>query len=328
MAFSQNFWARRGAANWALLPLSALFGAAVWTRRSLYRQGVLRSFPVSAPVAVVGNVTAGGGGKTPIVIALAEMLLRRGRRPGVASRGAAPLSPLMVDDETPWDACGDEPLLIRRRTGAEVSVSASRAAAAQALAAAGCDIVICDDGMQHYALRRDMEICAVSAGFGLGNGWLLPAGPLREPRRRLDSCDRILATGAGVFAHPRAESVSYETDGFYAAAMPGEIFPAARFAGRRVAAVAGIAHPERFFDSLRAAGIRISSCHALPDHGRMPDSRLAALDAEVVLMTEKDAVKYDARTPRLHVMKISARLSQSLEEEVCALKPGDGSSVR
>ncbi|MGI9305928.1 MAG: tetraacyldisaccharide 4'-kinase [Gammaproteobacteria bacterium] len=320
MGFWREFWRRRGVLNIALLPLSVLFGAAAAARRALYARGVLPSFRAGAPVAVVGNLTAGGGGKTPLVIALVLELQRRGFSPGVAARGFGGKfsGALMALHDTPWTQCGDEPLLIRRRTGAPVCVCKNRAAAAQQLTAAGCDIIICDDGMQHYALSRDMEICAVNAQFGLGNGWLLPAGPLREGGGRLAQCAYVAVCGAGDFVYPGAQPVAIITEGFYS--LDGAARMAAEdFAGKKIAAIAGIAAPQRFFDSLRAAGIVPLEEYALRDHEKMDDKRLGEIAADIILLTEKDAVKYSAADSRLHYMRVEARLPAVLADAVCRL---------
>jgi glutamate--cysteine ligase len=199
MIFSQEFWRRRGVINWLLLPLAEIFGLVSLVRRELYRCGVFSAERAGVPVIVVGNIVAGGGGKTPIVIALVQALQARGLIPGVAARGVGGNNEgvLMVEDDTDWRRCGDEPLLVRRRTGAMVCVARRRINAVRQLSAAGCDVILCDDGLQHYALRRDMEICAVNGAFGLGNGWLLPAGPLRESCRRLDGETLTLVSQSG-----------------------------------------------------------------------------------------------------------------------------------
>lgn len=321
MIFSREFWGRRGAANVLLLPLSGAFVCGVFLRRILYARGILQSHSAGAPVIVVGNVVAGGGGKTPLVIALVQELQRRGFNPGVATRGTGGdfSGVLHINSATSWRQCGDEPLLIFRRTAAPVCAAKKRILAARELVKFGCDVIVCDDGLQHYALRRELEVCAVNAGFGLGNGLPLPAGPLREGARRMESCDWIVACGAGDFAHPKTVFAPLRVDGFYALGDIRTAKTAADFSGKRIAALAGIAAPRRFFDSLRAEGIAPDSAHPLPDHGRMDDRRLAAIPADIVLMTEKDAVKYPDSDPRLHCMRVSAVLPPQLAEAACRL---------
>ena len=290
-------------------------------RRKLYSAGVLHSAAAKVPVVVVGNVVAGGGGKTPLTIAIVQELQKRGWNPGIATRGTGGeySGAFRVQKDSSWRRCGDEPLLIFRRTGAPVIAAKKRIVAARALADSGCDIVVCDDGLQHYALRRDLEICAVNAEFGLGNGWLLPAGPLRENARRMMTCDWIVVCGNGDFSHPKAVFAPIRREEFYPLGDMQTPKTAADFAGKRVVALAGIASPKRFFDSLRAAGIAVSAEYPLADHGRMADGRLAALDADIILMTEKDAVKYSPADSRLHCLRISAELPPQVAESVCAL---------
>ncbi|MBE8158608.1 MAG: tetraacyldisaccharide 4'-kinase, partial [Betaproteobacteria bacterium] len=267
----RNFWRRRGVCNFALLPAAVVFAAAAAARRKLYAAGVFAAARIGAPVVVAGNITAGGGGKTPLVAALVEELRRRGFYPGIAARGYGGKfsGVLEVNQNTPWTQCGDEPLLLFRRTGAPVCVGKNRVLAARALAKNGCDVVVCDDGLQHYALARDMEICAVNAEFGLGNGMLLPAGPLREGAWRLDTCGIVAVCGAGGFSHPKAAAVKIKTDGFFSLQNWHAAKTAADFFGQKTAALAGIASPRRFFDSLRAAGIVAAAEYPLPDHKKM-----------------------------------------------------------
>lgn len=305
--------------NVLLLPAALLFGAAAAARRKLYAAGVFSAANIGAPVVVVGNITAGGGGKTPLVIALAAELRRRGFSPGIAARGYGGKfsGVLHVNENTDWTRCGDEPALIFRRTGAPVCVCKDRARAAQALAKNGCDVILCDDGMQHYGLVRTAEICAINAEFGLGNGWLLPAGPLREGAWRLDSCDAVAVCGEGAFSHPGAFLVALHADGFFSLANWHAPKTAAEFAGKKIAAVAGIAAPARFFGSLRAAGIVAAAEYPLRDHQKMAQKKMAALSADIILMTEKDAVKYSAADGRLHFMRMSAALPPLLADAIC-----------
>ncbi len=328
MAFSREFWRGRGAGSYALFPFSVLFAAAAAGRRKLYAAGVFRAEKVGVPVVVVGNVVAGGGGKTPLIIALVLELQKRGFRPGVATRGFGGKfsGVLHLHSETSWRRCGDEPLLIFRRTGAPVCAAKNRVAAARALAERGCDIILCDDGLQHYALRRDLEVCAANAEFGIGNGWFLPAGPLRENVARMAACDWIVISGEGDFTFPNAVRAELRNGGFFAADMKTPK-KSADFAGKRIAALAGIAEPRRFFNSLRAAGIAPHAEYPLADHGRMDERRFAALPADVVLMTEKDAVKYSAADSRICCMRLSADLPPPLVAAICALAAGDGAAV-
>lgn len=249
---------------------------------------------VGVPVVVVGNFTAGGAGKTPLVIALAAHLRARGWRPAIVSRGHGRRSraPLRVDAASTAAEAGDEPLLLQRRTGVPVFVDADRVAAARAAVAAGCDIVLADDGLQHRRLARDLEIEVLDGMRGYGNGLLLPAGPLREPPRPCDlrvvtvaEAQEWPAAGAG---WPMSLALAEEAVAVDASAVPAR--RALRdFAGAPVAAVAGIGNPQRFFEALRGRGLQVDG-RAFPDHHPFSAGDLNAL-ARPLLMTEKDAMK-------------------------------------
>jgi len=316
----QRAWARRGPLACILWPVSVLFGALAATRRALYRAGVLRATRLAVPVVVVGNVVAGGAGKTPVTIALLQHLRLRGIAAGVVSRGHGRSTTgvhEVLGDSTAAQV-GDEPLLIHRATGAPVFVGARRADAARALLAAHPQtrVVLCDDGLQHLALARDVEIC-VFDDRGTGNGWLLPAGPLREPWPR--RVDLVLHTGAHpAFGGFRARrSLAAE-----AVRADGTRRPLADLGGASWLALAGIAQPEAFFAMLRDAGVNVGQTLALPDHYDF-DSGPGNLDAPAGLIcTEKDAVKLwrarpDAWAVPLHVT-LDARFTQALDALVDA----------
>lgn len=279
--------------------LAALYGNVAALRRNAYRRGWLRRFRAGASVVVVGNIAAGGTGKTPLVIALVTRLRAEGWIPGVASRGHGredEATPRWVDADSAASQVGDEPLLIARATGAKVRVDRDRVAAAKALVAAGCDIVVCDDGLQHYRLARDIEIEVQDARRRYGNGRLLPAGPLREPVERAADCDfRVLNLGVASEADVQRDSGLGEWPMRLqvGAAQPlqgGRAQPLSTFAGQRVHAVAGIGDPERFFSMLRDAGIAVVP-HAFPDHHAYVASDFEFGSRLPVLMTVKDAVK-------------------------------------
>jgi len=282
----------------ALAPLSVVFRGAVALRRALYRSGVLRVQRLPVPIVVVGNVTVGGSGKTPLTVALARALDERGWRPGIVSGGyggEADTPRAVVATSTP-DQVGDEPVLLVR-TGLPVWVGRDRRAAARALIAAhrDCNVIIADDGLQHYAMARTVEIAVVDASRGLGNGFMLPAGPLREPASRLDEVDAVVRLGAraGSSAErisPRESTMSLAGDSFVRVNETARVAAAASFRGAGVHALAGIGNPERFFEHLRSLGID-ARCHAFPDHHRFTPSDLALPEASAILMTEKDAVK-------------------------------------
>jgi tetraacyldisaccharide 4'-kinase len=289
MSLVSRHWYRMSPVSVLLLPLSLLFHVAVALRRLLYRLGIFRSVRLPVPVIVVGNLTIGGAGKTPLVLWLAGDLRRRGKNPGILCRGyggnaATPCDVRAGDDP---GRVGDEPLLLAERAGCPVWIGADRAAAGRALLAAnpGCDVILCDDGLQHYRLQRDFEI-AVEDERGLGNGFLLPAGPLREPAsRRVDA--RVVNGGevpAGAW-RMRLKPVS-----LYRVDDPAAVLQPSALAGKRLHAVAGIGNPQRFFAEIEAMGLRAAP-HAFPDHHRFQARELEFADCDFVLMTEKDAVK-------------------------------------
>lgn len=281
-------WLGRGLAAQCLRPVSWLYGTLAWAKRLAYRQGWLASHRVQATVIVVGNVVAGGAGKTPTTIALVQHLLQRGWTLGVVSRGhgrqTTDTRPVQAHS-TPTEV-GDEPLLIAQATGVPVWVGASRAEAARQLLLAhpGTQIVVCDDGLQHLALARDIEICVMDER-GVGNGWLLPAGPLREPWPR--QVDLLLHTGTpavtGGFQGQRRLAAQ-------AVRANGERVDLASLQGQAVDAVAGLARPEAFFGMLRDAGLQLAQTHALPDHADFANWPSTPL-ARPLLCTEKDAAK-------------------------------------
>ncbi|WP_130098974.1 tetraacyldisaccharide 4'-kinase [Siccibacter turicensis] len=275
-----------------LLPLSWLYGMVSGLIRLSYRAGWRRVWRAPVPVVVVGNLTAGGNGKTPVVIWLVEQLRLRGINAGVVSRGyggKAAHYPLVLTPQTTTAEAGDEPVLIYQRTGAPVAVSPQRAAAVQALIAASApDIIITDDGLQHYALARDKEIVVVDGERRFGNGWWLPAGPMRERAGRLTSVDAVITNGGT--AQPNEIAMRLEP-GLAVNLATGEQRPVASLT--EVVAMAGIGHPPRFFATLRASGVTPVSCIGLADHQALTEADVAALarDSQTLVMTEKDAVK-------------------------------------
>lgn len=291
MSGRPRHWYQRGPLSRALLPLGYLFLAVVALRRCAYERGWLPRVRLPVPIIVIGNLTAGGSGKTPLVIALAKALQRSGRRVGVLSRGyggAPGTEPRLVDDATDPGVCGDEPLLIRLRTGCPVCVHPDRVAAGhRLLEASDVDVLISDDGLQHYGMGRDVDIVVVDGSFRFGNRWPLPAGPLRESPSRLLSVDYVVCNG-GV---PEVGEIPMRLVGDAAVALAGsERRDLIDFRQRPVHAVAGIAEPERFFAHLRAVGLQVIP-HPFPDHHRYRLSELQFTPEAPILMTEKDAVK-------------------------------------
>ena len=297
----QNIWYEGSAAHWILLPLSWLFAGLVSARRKLYERGVLRSLQVKVPVVVVGNMTVGGTGKTPVSIWLALQLQARGMRPGIASRGyggSVGSKPLRVTAESDPDSVGDEAVLMAKRSACPVVVHPDRVRAAQELCELGVDIVIADDGLQHYRLARRYEIAVIDGTRGFGNGKLLPAGPLREPVSRLDSVDRalinksVMRSELAIRELPEGLPVTdFYLKGTTARSLDErEEAPLARFAGKEVHAVAAIGNPGRFFTFLESHGMQVIE-HAFADHAKLTEMDLRYDDGLDVLMTEKDAVR-------------------------------------
>jgi tetraacyldisaccharide 4'-kinase len=288
--FEEHWYGER--APLALIPLSLLFRAAVALRRMAYRRGWKKSERLPVPVIVVGNLTVGGAGKTPMTIWLAQFLAGQGYKPGVISRGyggARLRAPLAVYPDSDPRAAGDEPVLIARRAGGcPVYVFPRRVEAAKALlAATDCDIVVADDGLQHYALARDIEIVMVDGARRIGNGHCLPAGPLREPAARAAAADFVVCVGV-----PRDNEYGLTLEGREAVnlADPTMRRPLRDFLGVKLRALAGIGHPGRFFESLREAGLKFEA-YAFPDHHAFRRDDIWFGDIAAVLMTEKDAVK-------------------------------------
>lgn len=275
-----------------LLPLSWLYGLVSGLIRLSYRLGLKKAWRAPVPVVVVGNLTAGGNGKTPVVIWLVEQLQQRGIRVGVVSRGyggKAASYPLVLNSATGTSEAGDEPVLIYQRTGAPVAVSPQRSEAVRALLAVhDLQLIVTDDGLQHYGLARDKEIVVIDGVRRFGNGWWLPAGPMRERASRLRSVDAIIANG-GV-AQP-GEIAMQLRPGQAVNVLNGERRDVASF--DNVVAMAGIGHPPRFFATLEGCGVRPIKTVALADHQALTHADVAALvtERQTLLMTEKDAVK-------------------------------------
>jgi tetraacyldisaccharide 4'-kinase len=273
-----------------LLPLSWLYGLAIALRRGAYRFGILRTRRFAVPLIVVGNITVGGTGKTPLVIWLAQYLRAKGLRPGIVSRGyggRAKHWPQQVRPDSDPAAVGDEAVLLAGRTRCPMCVGPDRPAAVAALLAhTDANIVISDDGLQHYALGRDIEIVVIDGQRRFGNGWLLPAGPLREPRYRLKAADMTVVNGTardGEYSMALCHPVLTSLDGQRQGSLE-------ELRDQPVHAVAGIGHPERFFEMLRAHGLSVTT-HGFPDHYAFNAADLLFDDDHPVLMTEKDAVK-------------------------------------
>lgn len=324
-----RWWLHRGALSAMLWPLSLLFALAAGLRRALYRTGLRRSVRLRLPVVVVGNLTVGGAGKTPVVAALALALQQRGWHPGIVSRGYGRKSrerSIAVQPDSDPARCGDEPVLLARLTGCPVQVAARRVRAACDLLAANpqVDVLLSDDGLQHLALARDVELVVVDDRLW-GNGLLLPAGPLREPpsRRRdatlgpADVLQRVEAGGRHFALHRALGDVRHFDSGTRLSLAEF----AQRFAHQPVAALAGIGHPGQFFASLRAAGLVVQGV-ALDDHQPLSAAHFSALPQYgPVLITEKDAIKCPLLAPalreRLWVVGLRLELPEDLLPWLC-----------
>ncbi len=310
-------WQRRGLFSWALRPLSYLFGITAALRRASFTFGLRRVEHLSVPVIIVGNVTVGGTGKTPTVIALIDGLRRAGFNPGVISRGygAQVKAPRAVSAQSDATEVGDEPLLIAQRTAAPVWVCPDRVAAARALCTTHpeVDLIISDDGLQHYRLARAVELVVFDQRLG-GNGLFLPAGPLREPmsRRR----DATLINGSSPHAlpsWPNTFALNLTTGAAWHLDNPSLRRPLHQFVDKRILAAAGIGEPERFFSTLRTQGLTLTATRALPDHFAYIANPFSDAAAEIILITEKDAVKCQGWCDaRLWVVPVDATLDSRL----------------
>jgi tetraacyldisaccharide 4'-kinase len=311
-----QLWYRERARPSFLQPLAWAYAGLLALRRRAYRSGWMRSARAGRPVVVVGNLTVGGTGKTPLTIWLAQALRQEGLRVGIVSRGYGSHEggPRRVAADSRWQEVGDEPLILARRSGCPTVVGIDRLAAARLLAADGADVIVADDGLQHLRLARDCEIVVVDGARGVGNGRLLPAGPLREPASRLRGVDAVVINGRTSHGSLAALLPEGVLEMHLAAAEVLSLDervrrPLGSFHGERVHAVAGIGNPQRFFDELRAHGMQVIE-HAFPDHHPLAAAELEFADGLPVLMTEKDAVKCSSfANPRLWYVPVNAQLT-------------------
>ena len=314
----QREWTRSSCWQLVLRPLSWLFRLLSALRRAGYRLGILKTRRLPVPVIVVGNITVGGTGKTPLVIWLARQLQAAGLHPGIISRGYRGKHglPLAVSGSSDPAEVGDEPVMLAERTRLPVFVGHDRVAAALALLREHpeCGVIVSDDGLQHYRLGRDVEIAVVDGLRRFGNGQLLPAGPLREPETRLDGVDAVVCNGESddedVFLMQLQPKV------FRNLLDPGKTATPEDFAGKKLLAIAGIGHPPRFFTQLEKLGLDIDT-RAFPDHHPYTPDDLPSGGADAILMTEKDAVKCRAfARPEWWYLEVEAQLDHALLERV------------
>lgn len=312
-----------------LLPFSWLFRAIIATRRWCYRTGILKTHAVSVPVIVVGNITVGGTGKTPFVIWLAQMLQSQGMRVGIISRGYGAKEKgrraLWVRQDADANEVGDEAVMIARRTGCPLVIANNRVKAAALIAKAPCDVIISDDGLQHYRLARDIEIAIVDSGRGFGNARFLPAGPLREAPSRLAEVDFVINHGAHAdrtfddkknFSMHLKPLACLSVNQLVAASVAIDDFNE-----KSVHAVAGIGHPQRFFASLRALGFSIIE-HVFPDHHAYTAEDFSFADDLPIIMTEKDAVKCGAFAPlNCWYLQVEASVSEEFAKIILQRLP-------
>lgn len=289
MSAIESSWYKNNGWSRLLLPLSWLFWLLSTLRRKAYQSGISKQLSPGAPVIVVGNITVGGNGKTPLVIYLSQFLKQQGYRPGIISRGyggRALTYPMTVNVDSDPEHCGDEPLFMRQRVNCPVVVDPDRVRGATKLVQEhNCNLIICDDGLQHYRLQRDIEIAVVDGQRRQGNNLLLPAGPLREGAWRLKEVDFVVLNGGNLKKHEylmslepaRLVNVKYKNQSQSLASLCGNI-----------TAVAGIGNPQRYFDLLQSKGVKLSRTIAFPDHHQFSESDFPD---GTVLMTEKDAVK-------------------------------------
>ncbi|MDH3637509.1 MAG: tetraacyldisaccharide 4'-kinase [Gammaproteobacteria bacterium] len=313
-------WQRRTWLTYLLWPLSVVYCGWAMLRRAGYRTGLLRTHRFDVPVLIIGNITVGGTGKTPLVIWMVKQLREHGLTPGVVSRGyggRTGQSPQEVTADSDPHITGDEPILIARRGQCPVVVHADRGAAVRSLLDRHrCNVVVADDGLQHYRLERDIEVAVVDAERAFGNGFCLPAGPLREPAVRIQACQFKVVNGRGGQGEL---SMCLRLSRLVAVHDSRRNQPLASFRGRKVHAVAGIGYPERFFSALQDAGIEVIR-HPFPDHFRFTPKDLDFGDTLTTVMTEKDAVKCESfATVNMWFAEVETEVDSTFAEQVLAM---------
>lgn len=304
-----KFWYQKNLISYLLLPFVVIYRVIIGLRKFYYQIFLPTNF--SVPIVVVGNITVGGTGKTPLVIYLAENLKKHGFKPGIVSRGYGGKYgnyPLIVTPDSNVEEVGDEALLLARRTMCPVVTSADRnAAITRLLSLNNCNVVISDDGLQHYAMPRNIEIAVTDAEFGFGNGFCLPAGPLREPIERLQHVDFLIKNSNSNLIEQECD-MSIEPIVFYNLKNPNMIKNVNEFKGQVVHAFAGIGNPKKFFQTLSQLGLQIIE-HPLPDHYVFHSSDFLFKNDEIIVLTEKDAVKCEKiANENFWCLKVQAKL--------------------
>lgn len=340
----QALWYKKNLFCYALLPLSLIYKAIIFFHSLIYKIGLKKVRHFDVPIIVIGNITTGGTGKTPLVIFLAKLLLEHGYKPGVISRGYIPFSCFkrkeraithLVKESDDPSIVGDEALLIAKNTGCNVAVSKSRVLAVEELLKTGCDVIISDDGLQHHALGRDIEIAVVDGVRQFGNGFLLPAGPLRESKKRLGSIDFIIFNSPTKTRHShepchphvykdrciigtQTYHMHFKPTHFYNIQNPSLIKPVDSFASETVHAVSGIGNPQNFFNLLRSIKINVIE-HPFPDHHKFTREDIDFKDETTIIMTEKDAVKCSQfANDRCFVLKIDIDIDGNFSTVILA----------
>ncbi len=308
--FLENLWYRNKPWwLWLFLPLHGLLYLLVWFRKQFYRWGLFSSTDLKVPVVIIGNINVGGTGKTPFAIYLLNMLKAQGYKPGLVTRGYGgdtDLHPLVVDESSEARFVGDEPLLIFRQTKATIIVDYNRARGANKLVDEyNCDLIICDDGLQHYALQRDLEVLIVDGVRGFGNGFLMPFGPLREPIRRANSCDICIVNGDTMQLRPQAVRRLNTESIVDSVELP-------------LTAIAAIGNPQRFFDTLNSLGLQFET-KIFPDHHQFSQHNFANIQGNII-MTEKDAVKCSfVDEERFYYLPVNAEVDTNIEKRLMTM---------
>lgn len=297
---------------WPLIPLSLIYRSIMAFRHELYKNKFFKVYKCSLPVIVVGNLTVGGSGKTPLVIHIARVLKQQGMRPGIVSRGylGTNSGPVFVNANSDPNEVGDEPVLLAKRLFCPIVVAKQRIKAVETLAdSAQVDVIISDDGLQHEAMGRDVEVIVIDGRRRFGNGWCLPAGPLREPESRLSTADFLVSNTPDRFDIDTEYEMELRPRPLYKAIRPAEQLSISALQHHTVHAVAGIGYPDRFFELLKKYEIKIIP-HPFPDHHVFSDQDLNFKDDHLIIMTEKDAVKCEGLIGEKHwVLPVEASLN-------------------